>query len=94
MEMKDIAVELESMESVRGGNAIVQNSVNGPVTGVVEVSGGGFNLSPVNVSSLVGQSNSTTQHALIEDHDFYSTSVDVVGSQIFAGFPFGGRSLR
>ncbi|MGI9326171.1 MAG: hypothetical protein ACR2PZ_13185 [Pseudomonadales bacterium] len=94
MEMKDIAVELESMESVRGGNAIVQNSVNGPVTGAVAVSGGGFNLSPVTVSSLVGQSNSTTQQALIEDHDIYSTSVEVVGSQIFAGFPFGGRSLR
>lgn len=93
MELKDIAVAAE-LKSVRGGsNSITQSSVNGPATGAVTVAGHGFNLSPVSVTSMVGQANVTSQQALIEDHDSYSTSVGIVGSQIWAGFPFGVRKL-
>lgn len=89
MELKDIEVTAD-LETVRGGsNTIVQSSANGPVSGVVAVGGLGFNLSPVNVQSAVGQSNVTTQQALIEDYNLSTTSIDIMGSQIGIGFPFG-----
>ncbi|MFK7913423.1 MAG: hypothetical protein AB8B93_05875 [Pseudomonadales bacterium] len=92
MELKDIAVEVSAMQEIRGGaNSITQSSVNGPVTGVVSVGGGAFNMSPVTVTSMVGQSNLTSQQALIEDRDIHTTTIDVVGSQISAGFPFARR---
>ena len=94
MELKDIAVAAD-LETVRGGsNTIVQSSVNGPVSGAVAVGGLGFNLSPVNIQSTVGQANVTTQQALIEDYDLSTTTIDIMASQISAGFPFGRRALR
>ena len=93
MELKDIAVAAD-LEAVRGGsNTIVQSSVNGPATGAVSVSGFGFNLSPVDVQSTVAQGNVTTQQALIEDYDLSTTSIDIMASQISAGFPFSRRRL-
>ncbi|MEM1435663.1 MAG: hypothetical protein AAGG11_16510 [Pseudomonadota bacterium] len=91
MELKDIAVAAD-LETVRGGsNTIVQSSVNGPVSGSVAVGGFGFNLSPVNIQSAVGQANVTTQQALIEDYDVSTTSIDIMASQLSVGFPFGRR---
>ncbi len=84
MELKDITVAAE-LETVRGGNAIVQNSVNGPVTGLVGVHGSAFNLSPVSVTSDVLQQNSTTQGAAIDQLQQRDLSVVIDSSQLSFG---------
>ncbi len=88
MEIKDITVSVEKMEEVRGGNSITQTSTNGYVAGAVAVGGWASNGSPNYVTSSVSQANLTSQQALIEDHDITTVDVDILGSQIFAGFPF------
>ena len=87
MEIRDLNSEVK-MEDVRGGNSISQSSYNGPVAGVVSVAPGFSNGSPTTVSSSVLQGNVTQQAAAIHDLDKTDVSVAVVGSQLFAGFPF------
>ena len=84
MELKDITVEAE-LKAVRGGNAIVQNSVNGPVAGLVGVHGSAFNLSPVSVNSEVLQQNSTSQAAAIDQLRQRDLAVTIDSSQLSFG---------
>lgn len=87
MELKDL--NTEAAMDIRGGaNRIKQSSVNYGATGAVTVGGGAFNGSPVTVSSQVVQANLTEQAAQITDVYRHDTKLSVVGSQIFAGFPF------
>lgn len=87
MEFKDITVAAE-LKEVRGGNAIIQNSENYGVTGLVSVGGYGFNGSPVTVSSSVLQANKTDQAAAISDVYKRDTKLSLTASQVFAGFPY------
>ncbi|MFK7913429.1 MAG: hypothetical protein AB8B93_05905 [Pseudomonadales bacterium] len=88
MELKDITNEAE-LATIRGGyNSISQSSVNYGATGSVSVSGHGFNASPVDITSNVLQSNLTQQSAAIHDVYKRDTRLNVLGSQISAGFPF------
>ena len=87
MELKDLTHE--AAMDVRGGaNSISQSSVNYGASGVVRVGGGSFNGSPVTITSQVVQANLTEQAAQITDVYKRDTKLSLVGSQVFAGFPF------
>ncbi|MGI9326163.1 MAG: hypothetical protein ACR2PZ_13145 [Pseudomonadales bacterium] len=91
MKLKDLTLDADSLQEVRGGrylssgNLIGQNSANGGVSGVSVVGGGKFNLSPVSVTSSVGQANDTVQTAGIQDVTSRSFDLGIYGSQLEFG---------
>ena len=87
MELKDLVTDVE-LESVRGGNSIVQRSSNGPVFGAVNVHSAFSNGSPTAVDSLVSQANTTAQAAAIEDVYQISARLSLKESQVLSGWPF------
>lgn len=91
MKLKDLTLDTDRLQEVRGGtylssgNLIAQNSANGGVSGLSFVGGSKSNLSPLSVTSSVGQANDTVQTAGIQDVTSRSFDLGIYGSQLELG---------
>ncbi len=69
MEIKDIAVSIEQMEDVRGGNAVVNTFVGGNASSSVSFGGVRALHSPISLGVSTVAANEVLQGGTIEDRD-------------------------